>query len=67
MARFETVREAEENSPLASIYKDIVANGFAVDGSATNWFTSQAIRPDILAATWTMLKAILVEGRLPRR
>lgn len=65
MARFEIIRDPAGNPALTGIYADIVANGFAVGGAATNWFTSQAIRPDILSATWTLLKAILIEGKLP--
>ena len=64
MERFPLIRDSSGDVQLEALYRDIVANGFG-DTVPTNWFTSQASRPDILAVTWPLLKAILVGGRLP--
>lgn len=64
MARFRQVFEPEGSSSLANLYRDIVGGGFG-DAHPINWFTAQASRPDILAATWELVDGILVKGRLP--
>lgn len=47
-----------------TLYQEIVATGFGKI-YPLNWFTSQASRPDILRATWGLVKGILVNGHLP--
>lgn len=64
MSRFSTIEEPDPSSPLATLYGDIVRNGFGVD-KPINWFTSQSERPDILQATWSLTQGILVDGELP--
>ncbi len=64
MSRFPQIKDPPANSPLKSLYKEIVENGLGQE-HPTNWFTSQGERPDILAATWAMCKGILMEGILP--
>jgi AhpD family alkylhydroperoxidase len=66
MSRFELVKDASGNPELESLYKEIVEYGWAKpDGVPVNWITSQASRPDILAATWAFTKGTLAHGQLP--
>lgn len=65
MAHFDLVHDVSGNPELEKLYRDLVEQGFAREGRPTNWFTSQAIRPDILAVTWPALRGILLEGKLP--
>lgn len=62
--RFELIRDPGCALGLPELYADIVAHGFGSD-TPINWFTSQAGRPDILSATWTLGKAVLLKGELP--
>jgi len=62
--RFERIARAEGDPELESLYTDIMESGFG-DGVPLNWFTSQGARPDILAATWKLVKAVLLQGQLP--
>ena len=62
--RFRQITDASRNPELAALYEEIVESGFG-DDVPINWFTSQSERPDILAATWTCFKALLMEGILP--
>jgi uncharacterized peroxidase-related enzyme len=39
--------------------------GYGSEGAPGDYFTSQGDRPDILAATWHLVKAMFVEGQLP--
>ena len=63
-ARFEQIRRPAEDSELKALYDEITAHGFGAE-IPINWFTSQAIRPDILRATWNLVKGLMVEGELP--
>lgn len=66
MSRFELVKDASGNPELESLYKEMVEYGWATpDGVPVNWITSQASRPDILAATWAFTKGTLAHGQLP--
>jgi len=38
--------------------------GFGKD-SPINWFTAQSARPDILEASWALVKGLLLQGELP--
>lgn len=62
--RFRRIERARRGSELARLYAEILESGFG-DDVPLNWFTAQAERPDILAATWTLAKTILLEGQLP--
>ncbi|CAM2070361.1 Carboxymuconolactone decarboxylase family protein [Sulfidibacter corallicola] len=64
MSRFELVRDPSGDPHLEDLYDDMVKTGFGKE-FPINWFTSQALRPDILEATWFLTKRILVEGLLP--
>ncbi len=64
MPIFPTDHKQPDDKILEAIYADIIENGFG-DSTPINWFTSQAIRPDILGATWNLTKKVLVEGELP--
>ncbi|HEX2574387.1 MAG TPA: peroxidase-related enzyme [Polyangia bacterium] len=63
MSRFKLVQQPADPK-VRALYDEILEYGFG-DEVPINWFTAQATRPDILEATWNLLKAILVEGRLP--
>jgi uncharacterized peroxidase-related enzyme len=62
--RFRRIKNAEHNPELASLYAEIIESGLG-NRVPLNWFTAQAERPDILAATWTLAKGILLHGQLP--
>ncbi len=64
MARFKMIVDPPESSPLSGIYREIVTAGFGED-QPINWFTSQGIRPDVLAGAWCLVKSVLAEGELP--
>ena len=57
MARFQQIRDPGDHPQLAPLYREIIDSG--------NWFTSQAERPDILAATWALAKSVALQGTLP--
>ena len=62
--RFTRIEHPENNPELADLYSEIVESGLG-DSVPLNWFTSQAERPDILAATWRLSKGVLLQGQLP--
>ena len=62
--RFTRIERPDDNPELASLYADITESGLG-DRVPLNWFTAQAERPDILAATWALVKAVLLQGQLP--
>src|SRR5215213_2009574 len=64
MGQFRLVRDVTGRPELAALYEDMLGCGFESDGAPGNWFTSQGERPDILKATWHLMKMILVEGQL---
>jgi uncharacterized peroxidase-related enzyme len=64
MGQFRLVRDISERPELRALYEEIMGCGFESEGAPGNWFTSQADRPDILAATWHLVKVMLVEGQL---
>ena len=47
-----------------ALYTDILDHGFGAD-RPINFFAALAPRPDILEATWNLVKAVLVSGYLP--
>jgi uncharacterized peroxidase-related enzyme len=63
MSRFQLVQQPSDPR-VRALYDEILEYGFGEE-MPINWFTAQGTRPDILAATWTLIKGILVEGRLP--
>lgn len=63
MARFPLTLNSE-NEQLRRIYDEISYYGFG-SSEPLNWFKAQAIRPDILVGTWSLIKAVLAEGLLP--
>ena len=65
MSRFHQVRDPSDNPQLAALYKEIVEHGAGAAGTPINWFTSQSVRPDILAATWELFRGIFLRGALP--
>ena len=55
------------NDPkLKPLYDEIVNKGFSTGEYPLNFFTSQSQRPDILDATWNLIKSLLLSGSLPR-
>ena len=66
MQRFNEVNHPDDPQ-LKELYQDVVQAGWASskEGVPTNWFTSQAERPDILVAGWAFIKGVLMEGQLP--
>lgn len=62
--RFPLIQAASGNPELERLYRDMLESGFG-DKAPINWLTSQASRPDILAATWGLVKGILIGGKLP--
>ena len=66
MSRFEQIKDASGNPELEDLYKETVDYGWATpDGVPVNWVTSQAERPEILAATRGFAKGSLMDGQLP--
>lgn len=65
MARFPMVREPAGSPELARLYREMIDTGFGSAGAPIHWFTAQGSRPDIAAATWALVKGVLVEGQLP--
>lgn len=65
MERFKTIEDPSGNPELEKLYGEIVGSGFGVGGRPIRWFTAQAIRPDLLAATWALVRGVLAEGQLP--
>ncbi|NIV94885.1 hypothetical protein GWN42_19360 [candidate division KSB1 bacterium] len=64
MSRFKQITYPKESPELVALYKEMVANGLGTD-VPINWFTSQSERPDILEASWSLTKGILLHGKLP--
>ena len=64
MSRFQQIQSPSNSPELEILYKEIVESGFGKD-APVNWFTAQCKRPDILTATWTLVKGILLGGLLP--
>ena len=62
--RFRRIERADNNPELASLYSEITESGLG-DKVPLNWFTAQAERPDLLAATWGLTKGVLLQGQLP--
>ena len=55
---------AEGDEALERLYREIVSMGFG-DDAPIHWFTAQSERPDLLQATWTLTRSLLVHGQLP--
>lgn len=64
MAHFQQIQEPEDDLQLSTLYREIVDSGFG-DAFPLNWFTAQSSRPDILAATWSLVRTMALEGSLP--
>lgn len=64
MTRFQQVRTPSDDPELSTLYREIVDSGMGRD-APVNWFTSQAERPDILAATWALTRGVVLQGALP--
>jgi len=62
--RFTRIERPENNPELTGLYSEIVESGLG-DSVPLNWYTSQAERPDILAATWRLTQGVLLQGQLP--
>jgi uncharacterized peroxidase-related enzyme len=62
MSRFDMIRDAAGDPQLEPILADMTAQ---LDDRPLNWFTSHAARPDILGPTWSLFKALLLQGRVP--
>ena len=65
MSRFRQVRDPSDDPQLLPLYKEIVGHGVGAADTPLNWFTSQSVRPDILATTWGLFRGILLQGVLP--
>ena len=63
MTRFQQILEPADDAQLAALYQEIVDGGFGTT-VPHNWFTAQSTRPDILAATWSLVRS-MVGGILP--
>jgi len=64
MARIDSIIEPSEDSELKRLYQEITAAGLG-EAVPINWFTAQGQRPDIVRATWALVKGVLLGGRLP--
>lgn len=64
MSRFEQIKTPEPGTKLAAIYAQMQAAGLA-NPYPINYFTAQSTRPDILEASWGLVKAVLLSGLLP--
>jgi len=62
--RFRRIDRPENNPELGSLYAEMIESGLG-ERVPLNWFTAQAERPDILAATWKLVKGVLLQGQLP--
>ena len=64
MPRFEPIPDPSANPEVEELYRAIVDAGM---GSETpiSWFQVQSGRPDILEATWKLVRGLLLEGELP--
>lgn len=63
MSRFEQIKDPSHSPQLAALYRKIVNAGFGKE-FPLNWFTAQSGRPDILEATWSLVKGLLLQGEL---
>ena len=64
MAHFSMVDDPSGDEELTELYQDILASGFG-DTTPLNWFRVLGHRPDLLKASWSLLRGVLVEGQLP--
>ena len=64
MPRFEPIREPSADAHVSGIYREIVEAGLGSE-MPINWFRGQSGRPDILEATWKLVKGLLLQGELP--
>lgn len=64
MSRFQQLQDPSGNPQLTALYREIVDSGMGED-TPVNWFTAQAERPDILAATWALTRGVVLQGMLP--
>ncbi|MGH7759166.1 MAG: carboxymuconolactone decarboxylase family protein [Candidatus Dormibacteria bacterium] len=65
MALVELVSEESAQGLVADVYQEIMeSRGLA---RVPNYWKALAHQPELLAATWTKLKAVMAEGALDRR
>lgn len=64
MSRFPIAKTADAKTEVAETFAEIVGAGFG-DAEPINWFSAQALRPDLLKATWALTRGVLVNGKLP--
>ena len=64
MPRFKPIPDPSANPRVEELYRAIVDAGM---GSETpiSWFQVQSGRPDILEATWKLVRGLLLAGELP--
>jgi len=65
MAHFPLIKDVKANADLKQAYQEMQEYEIMQNNFALNLFTSQGLRPDLLIATWTLMKSIMLEGRLP--
>ncbi|MEW5977831.1 MAG: peroxidase-related enzyme [Acidobacteriota bacterium] len=64
MSRFAQITDTSASPQLGALYREIVNAGLGRE-VPINWFTAQSARPDILEKTWTLMKGLLLQGKLP--
>ena len=64
MPRFEPIADSSANPRVEELYRAIVDAGI---GSETpiSWFQVQSARPDILEATWKLVRGLCSKARFP--
>ncbi|OPX93578.1 MAG: Carboxymuconolactone decarboxylase family protein [Pelotomaculum sp. PtaB.Bin104] len=62
MARVKMVEVAEATGKAKEVFDDIKKNF----GMVPNLFKTLALKPDILEANWEKVKAVMMQGELPR-
>lgn len=62
MARVQIIEVAEATGKAKEVFDDIKKNF----GMVPNLFKTLAIKPDILEANWKKVKAVMMQGELPR-
>ena len=64
MSRFEPISDPSTNPRVEEVYRAIVDAGMG-STAPIRWFQVQSGRPDILEATWKLVRGLLLEGELP--
>ena len=58
------IRDPSRDPHVSGIYREIVEAGLGAE-MPISWFRVQSGRPDILEATWKLVKGLLLQGELP--